>query len=94
MDIDAVNSAILNMTDMLETETRETLFVTDAEIIRRTGVPEKVMRVTIRSLDKNGASGFPRKQPLFGNRRYWPSVKSYLDRLHGVKLAASRRDTQ
>lgn len=73
------------MTDTLDHDTRETLYITDAELIRRVGVPEKVMRSTIRSLEANGASGFPKKNPLFGDRRYWPAVKAYLDRLNGVR---------
>jgi hypothetical protein len=70
------------MTDA--TETRDTLYITDAELIRRLGVPEKIARVTIRSLDGNPQSGFPRKSPLFGDRRYWPAVKAYLDSLNRV----------
>lgn len=40
-------------------------FVMDAEMIRRMGVPEKVARVTIRMLDRDPHSGFPKKQPLW-----------------------------
>jgi len=32
------------MTDTLDHDTRETLYVTDAELIRRMGVPEKDVR--------------------------------------------------
>jgi hypothetical protein len=53
-----------------------TLFVTDAELIRRTGVPEKVAREKHR--------GFPQKQKLWGNRRYWPAVKQWFDRTNGI----------
>lgn len=70
------------MTD--ETAATKALYITDAELIRRIGVPEKIARGTIKSLDNNGASGFPKKQPLFGNRRYWPAVKRYLDRLNNI----------
>lgn len=62
------------------------LYITDTELYRRLGLPRDKARVTIDSLDKNGASGFPKKQPLFGNRRYWPAVKAFLDRLNGIKL--------
>lgn len=75
------------MTDTLTQPTdRDTLYITDEELFRRLGVPKAKARVTIESLDKNGASAFPKKQPLFGNRRYWPAVKAYLDRLNGVKI--------
>jgi len=63
----------------------DTLWITDAELIRRIGVPEKTARETLRELDRK-ASGFPRKQKLWGDRRYWPAVKAYFDRQQGVKV--------
>jgi hypothetical protein len=41
-----------------------TLWVTNAEMIRRIGVPEKIARQTIYMLDRNRRSGFPKKHPL------------------------------
>ena len=73
------------MTDTLDHDTRETLYVTDAEIIRRMGVPEKVARAAIHTLDRTLGSGFPPKKALWGNRRYWPAVKAYLDKTNGLK---------
>jgi hypothetical protein len=70
------------MTD--ETSERDTLYVTDAELIRRMGVPEKIAREAIRALDANRASGFPQKQALFGNRRYYPACKAFFDKASGV----------
>jgi hypothetical protein len=71
------------MTD--ETGERDTLYVTDAELIRRMGVPEKIAREAIRALDANHrVSGFPQKQKLFGDRRYWPACKAYFDRASGL----------
>ena len=58
---------------------RETLWITDAELIRRIGVPEKIARVAIHGLDAQRGSGFPQKQKLWGDRRYWPAVRAYLD---------------
>lgn len=66
----------------------QTLYITDAELIRRMGVPEKVGRHTIRHLDNTPGSGFPAKDKLFGGRRYWPAVKAYLDRRNRVTMAA------
>ncbi|MGZ9105848.1 MAG: hypothetical protein ACXW3M_08540 [Rhodoplanes sp.] len=43
----------------------ETLFMTDTEIIRRLGVPEKTARAAIQELDRHRA--FPPKDPLMGN---------------------------
>lgn len=82
--------------ETLERETAK-LFVTDAELIRRLGVPEKIARVALSVLDGDRSSGFPRKQKLFGDRRYWPAVKAYLDSTQGIlpidaaRLAAENR---
>jgi hypothetical protein len=79
------------MTDTLARDTRETLYITDAELIRRMGVPEKIARQAISVLDHNPRSGFPKKDPLWGKRRYWPAVKLYLDRHNGLSLEPHRR---
>jgi hypothetical protein len=80
------------MSDTLDHDTKEmrdpprepTLWVTDAEMIRRMGVPEKIARVAIEGFDKDKGSGFPQKKALWGYRRYWPAVKAYLDRTNGL----------
>lgn len=79
------------MTDTLEQDNQDTLFVTDAELIRRLGVPEKVARTALHALDRDRASGFPQKKAIWGKRRYWPAVKAYLDRTNGLKLDAPTR---
>lgn len=66
------------------TDENDTLYVTDAELIRRMGVPEKIAREAIRALDANRGSGFPQKQKLFGNRRYYPACKAYFDQASGL----------
>lgn len=75
--------------DTLDRETAK-LWVTDAELIRRMGVPEKTARETIRLLDAKN-QGFPRKQKLWGDRRYWPAVKAYFDKLYGANVDAPQR---
>jgi hypothetical protein len=60
------------------------LYVSDAELIRRIGVPEKYMRKILPGLESS--YGFPRKQPLFDNRRYWPAVKAWLDKRNGLTM--------
>jgi hypothetical protein len=72
---------------------KDKLWVSDAELIRRMGVPEKTARETLRVLDTKRA-GFPQKQKLWGDRRYWPAVKAYFDRLYGAKVDASQRGKQ
>lgn len=61
----------------------ETLWVSDAELIRRLGVGEKLGRTILNELiTKQG--GFPKKQAVFGHRRYWPAVKLYFDKMNNV----------
>lgn len=67
-----------------EGDLHETLWVTDAELIRRSGVPEKIARAAIQVLDSTRGSGFPPKQKLWGDRRYWPAVKAFFDRTSGL----------
>lgn len=81
------------MTETAEHDVRETLWVTDAEMIRRMGVPEKKARATIAALDRIRGSGFPAKQKQWGDRRYWPHVKAYFDRTSGLTMIASSRRT-
>lgn len=71
-----------------ETHAEPALWITDAELIRRLGAPEKIARQAIRALDTNPRSGFPQKQALWGHRRYWPAVKSYFDAINGGVGAA------
>jgi hypothetical protein len=68
--LDALKNALLALRP-------ETLFVSDVEMIRRIGVPERIARAAIRALDENPHSRFPKKSALWGNRRYWPAVKAW-----------------
>jgi len=77
------------MTDTLEHDSRETLWVTDEELIRRLGAPRKAARAALHVFDRDLSKGFPQKSKVWGNRRYWPAVKAYFDRTNGLNLAAS-----
>ena len=80
--------------ETLERE-KDKLYLLDAELIRRLGVPEKTMRSMLPGLEKN--YGFPKKSPLFGGRRYWPAVKAWLDKHNGLTMDPSnttRRGSQ
>src|SRR5262245_51160526 len=59
------------------TDPVETLWITDAEMIRRLGLPEKSARKALKEFCEN--SGFPPKVELWGNRRYWPAVKHWVE---------------
>ncbi len=69
---------------------KDKLFVTDAELIRRLGVPEKIARRVIRALDAK-PSGFPKQQELWGNRRYWPAIEKWLESSHGMLMNDAAR---
>jgi hypothetical protein len=67
--------------ETLERE-KDKLYLTDAELIRRIGVPRGVLVPLLPSLEAK--FGFPPKSALFGGRRYWPAVKTWLDRHNGL----------
>lgn len=69
---------------------KDKLFVTDAELIRRLGVPVKLGRAVLAGLDREKHRGFPQKQKVWGDRRYWPAVKAFLDRTGGLTMVASQ----
>jgi len=68
---------------------RDKLWLTDAELYRRMGLPREVAKPVIEQLEAK--AGFPRKQKLWGDRRYWPAVKAYLDAQYGMKMAVPSR---
>lgn len=68
---------------------KDKLYVTDAELIRRLGVPEKIGRAVLSQFDREKHRGFPPKQKLWGDRRYWPAVKAFLDRTAGLTMDVS-----
>lgn len=74
-------------TETLERE-HDTLWVSDTEIIRRLGVGEKKAREAIRMAEAK--ANFPRKQKLWGSKRYWPAVKAYFDNLYGGNVRRDR----
>jgi hypothetical protein len=57
------------------------LFISDTEMYRRLGVSPRTGRVAVLALER---SGFPPKLPLWGNRRYWPAIRAFLDRHYGA----------
>ncbi len=68
--------------DTLERE-KDKLYLTDAEIIRRLGVPERRARGVMAELEAK--AGFPKKTRIWGaDLRYWPKVKAWLDKYEGL----------
>lgn len=68
---------------------RHKLWVTDTELIRLLGAPEKMARRMLRELDAK-PTGFPKKSKLWGDRRYMPAVMDYFNQNHGATLAPSQ----
>lgn len=58
------------------------LYLTDAEIAQRLGLPQKQAKIALAALEN--MRGFPHRDPLFGQRRYWPAIKKFLDHRHGL----------
>lgn len=67
------------------------VFVTDKELYEFLGVPSDTGRRTIHALDSNPQSGFPKKDPLWGDRRYLPAVEEWLKLSNDRKMPPSRR---
>lgn len=56
----------------------ERLYVTDEELTQ-IGVPAKFLETFIHLIDRNPKSGFPKPDPMLGNRRYWPAVRDWFE---------------
>lgn len=61
--------------------TLDALYLTDEQIARRLGLGCAEWKATAGKLERQG---LPRPNPLFGDRRYWPAVVAFLDRLEGL----------
>ena len=60
----------------------DTLYLTEAQIAHRLGVKAEEWRATAVVLER---TGLPKPEILFGNRRYWPAVRSFLDRRYDLE---------
>lgn len=65
-------------------------FVSDAEIAKRWRVGERTARIAIRQLERR--AGFPKRDPLFGNKRYWPAVRAFLASRYRLNMAHTAID--
>ena len=62
-------------------------FVTDAELIEKLGVPDKIGYEALHMLDADPRKGFPAKDPFWGGRRYLPAVRAWLDDAQKLKIS-------
>lgn len=72
----------MNITPETAERKKTRLYITDAELVRRLGVPEKRLRLILPELEKK--YNFPKKSPIFGDLRYWPAVKLWFDTHEGI----------
>lgn len=61
---------------------RPGLYLDDKEIAKQLGVSVAEWAVIASRLAR---VGLPAPDLLFGNRRYWPAVKAFLDRRYGLE---------
>lgn len=64
------------------------LYLPDCEIARRLGFGRKKWYELVKFLETKGIPNmrpYPRKDPLFGDKRYWPAVKQWHDDYHRVR---------
>ncbi|MCP4383780.1 MAG: winged helix-turn-helix domain-containing protein [Hyphomicrobiales bacterium] len=60
---------------------KDSVYKTDAEIAALVGLPKKDWQAAAEVLERGG---LPMPDPPFANRRYWPAVRAFLDRRHGL----------
>lgn len=65
------------------------LYITDAQVAERIGLPTEDLKDMMPTLER---SGFPLKDPLFNNRRYWPAIQAFLDKRNGLASSFVRRN--
>lgn len=66
---------------------RPGLYLDDKQIADELGIPVAEWRENAAVLTQDG---LPAPNPLFGNRRYWPAVRAFLDRLEGLGTPSDR----
>lgn len=61
------------------------LYLPEHEIARRVGMKTDEWEATAIVLERDG---LPQRDPLFGERRYWPAVRAFLDHRAGLRQDA------
>jgi hypothetical protein len=59
-------------------------FVSDTELLTRLNVSKKVGMPAIDVLTRHDPT-FPKPDPLFGGKRFWPAVRAWFHARYGVK---------
>ena len=58
------------------------LYLSEAEVAAHVGLSLEDWKAAASALEKQG---LPRPDPIFGNRRYLPAVRAFLDRRYGLR---------
>jgi len=58
------------------------LYLTEVQIAQRLGVTVNEWKATAVVLERQG---LPKPEALFGSRRYWPAVRTFLDRRYDLE---------
>lgn len=58
-------------------------FVSDAEIAKRWRVSTTTARIAIRAFERNPR--FPKRDPVMGNKRFWPAVRAFMRWRYGME---------
>lgn len=68
-------------------EQTDGLYLPDCEILRRLGFGTKKGYRILRMLEKGVPKmpPYPKRDPLFCDRRYWPAVRAWHDEYHRVR---------
>jgi hypothetical protein len=64
------------------------LWVTDTELHALLGLDTKTTRVVLQELERKHPN-FPKKQPFFGGRRYWPAIVDFFGHHYGFRMASA-----
>lgn len=70
----------MSLQDAAKPEAKPGLYLSDAEIRKELGVSEDRWRRAKHVLE---GQGLPKVDPLMGGR-YWPAVRAFFDRRHGL----------
>jgi hypothetical protein len=66
---------------MTKPSTRDPLYLTEGQVAARFEISAAEWKGIAAALEK---TGLPMRDPVFGNRRYWPAIMEFLDRRAGM----------
>lgn len=79
--------------ELPEIEADIPLWVSDDELADKLRIPREAYRRAMMIYDADPKSGFPKKQKLYGDRRFWPAIWDYWSEVYRPKIRLLRSDT-